>query len=73
MSILRVECPTVQMREIIFGSFAFTKFPVTFQPQLRNENEKITPVSNRLLRYIGAYARRGHTNSTRGRSRSAGF
>ena len=37
MSILRVECPIVQMREIIFGSFAFMKFPVTFQSQLRNE------------------------------------
>ncbi len=73
MSICRVECPIVQMRAIIFGCFAFTKFPVTFQPQLRNENEKITPVSNRRPRYIGAYARRGYANSARGRHSGAWF
>ena len=73
MSILRVECPIVQIREIVLGSFAFTKFPVTFQSQLRNENEKITPVCNRRLHYIGAYARRRYANSTRGRISGAGF
>src|SRR5205085_1060831 len=73
MSILRVEWPIVQMRGIILGCFAFTKFPVTFQPQLRNENEKITPVSNLRPRYIGAYARRRYANSTRGRHRGARF
>src|SRR5260370_39275931 len=56
-----------------FGSFAFMKFPVTFQSQLRNENEKITAVSNRRRHYMGAYARRRYANSTRGRISGSAF
>src|SRR5207244_8078190 len=40
MSILRVECPIVQIREMILGSFAFTKFAVRFQSQLRTNMKK---------------------------------
>src|SRR5215469_9020935 len=60
-SILRVECPIVQIREIILPLLLSKTSRITFQSLSKNHHEKITAVSNGQLRYVRTHARRGHT------------